>query len=286
MVSKQDTRLTLPDGGLGQSMQVTAGVVALRKAPQPDAEMTSQLLHGEALILHHEVGEFGLVQSRHDRYTGWALMDALSAPVLSPTHKLKALRAYVYSEPSIKASPHYLISMGARLVSEDRREGRFLKCARAGWVIEDQLSVIDDKQSDPAAVAQTYLHTPYLWGARESLGIDCSGLVQQAFAACGVTLPRDSDMQAAWAGSPIAGWQNEGALQRNDLVFWQGHVGIMLDDSRIIHANAYHMAVAIEPLAQAVERIAPLYGQPVSARHIDLQAAAIASPNWQETTDE
>lgn len=280
MVSIQDTRLTLPDGGLGQPMQVTAGVVALRKSPQADAEMTSQLLHGEALILHHEVGEFGLVQSQHDRYTGWALMAALSAPVLSPTHKLKALRAYVYPEPSVKASPYYLISMGARLVSEGQREGRFLKCARAGWVVEDQLSAIDDKQSDPAAVAQTYLHTPYLWGARESLGIDCSGLVQQAFAASGVSLPRDSDMQAAWAGSPIADWQSKGALQRNDLVFWQGHVGIMLDSERVIHANAHHMAVAIEPLEQAVERISDLYGRPVAARRVDLKAAAGPVPDW------
>lgn len=266
------------------AMQVNAGIASLRKAPAPDAEQGSQVLHGEEVILHHEEGEFGLVQSRHDRYTGWALMAALSAPVLKPTHRVQALRAYVYPEPSIKSSPHFPVSLGALVASEGLEKGRFVKCSRSGWLIADQLAPIGRVEKDPAAIALKYLHTPYLWGARESLGIDCSGLVQQSFGACGVRVPRDSDMQAAWLGAPIDDWTEAGALRRNDLVFWQGHVGIMLNSTHLIHANGYHMAVAAEPLSDAVDRIAPLYGQPVQARRLQFGPKADREgPDWLQT---
>ena len=206
MVAENDPRLTLPAGALGTQMQVTAGVTALRKAPEPDSEMVSQALGGEIVTLHHEEGEFGLVQNRTDRYCGWALMAALSAPALAPTHRVSAVRTYVYSEPSVKAAPRYMLCLGARLVSEGIQEGNYVKCARAGWIFHKHMAPLDQFESDPAEVAARFEHTPYLWGGRESLGLDCSGLVQQAFSACGIILSRDSDMQAAWSGEAIDGW--------------------------------------------------------------------------------
>ena len=280
MVALTDTRLT-PPGPVerGVSYQVTAGVSAIRSAPEPDAEMVTQALHGETMTLFEEHGEFGLVQLHRDRYVGWALMEALSAPVLAPTHRVKALRAYVYSEPDLKSAPRYLITLGASVVVEEQ-DGRFLGCARAGWIPEVHLAPLDAVEEDPAGVAARYLGTPYLWGGRESLGLDCTGLTVAAFGACGVTLPRDSDMQFAWAGPAIEGWQDEGTLQRSDLVFWKGHVGIMLDGVRMIHANAHHMAVAAEPLLGAIERIAKYYGEPIGARRIDLKQARASTPAW------
>ncbi|MEL7452786.1 MAG: peptidoglycan endopeptidase, partial [Pseudomonadota bacterium] len=98
---------------------------------------------------------------------------------------------------------------------------------------------------------------------------------------CGVALPRDSDMQFAWSGEAIEGWNEPEALQRNDLVFWKGHVGIMLNPDTILHANAHHMAVAYEPLAEAIERIAPLYGQPIGAKRVAIDPSA--RPEWLQT---
>ncbi len=275
-----DSRLTLPPGGEGLAMQVTAGLAALRKTPAPDAETVSQALHGERVVLHHCENGFGLIQTLADRYTGWADITALSAPEMTVTHRLRVLRAYVYPEPSIKSVPRYEISLGAKLVSDNQREGRFLKCARAGWLYEDQLGLVDDFETDPAAVAQRYMHAPYLWGGRESVGVDCSGLMQQAFAACGVSLPRDSDMQSDWAGEVIENWQSPGALQRNDLVFWKGHVGIMLDTGMFLHANGYHMAVAAEPLKTAITRISNQYGEPIGARRVNIELERGRKPDW------
>lgn len=274
-----DPRLSLPSAG-SAVMQVSAGVTALRKSPEAGAELVSQVLHGEQVTLHQEDGDFALIQNMTDRYVGWARKDALSAPAMAITHHVSALRLYAYPEPTIKASPRDLISIGAGVVSEGKREGRFLKCERAGWICEDQLRPVGSFETDPADVALRYLHAPYLWGGRESLGIDCSGLVQQAFGACGVILPRDSDMQASWTGEAIEDWQAPGMLTRNDLIFWPGHVGILLDAKTLLHANAHHMCVAVEPLAGSIARIEKQYGAPIGARRINIASSRGVIPDW------
>jgi cell wall-associated NlpC family hydrolase len=142
------------------------------------------------------------------------------------------------------------LSMNA-LVRVEAVEDRFARLAGGGFVAARHLRALGDWAGDPAAAALQYLNAPYLWGGRDSLGIDCSGLVQQAHAACGHALPRDSDQQAALGATVEAG-----ALARGDLVFWRGHVGLMLDPATLLHANAFHMAVTAEPLAEAVARIA------------------------------
>ena len=119
------------------------------------------------------------------------------------------------------------------------------------WVVREHLTSLGTWARDPAAVAERFLGVPYLWGGRDSLGLDCSGLVQQAFYAVGRACPRDTDQQLAAFAQPA----ERAALQRGDLVFWKGHVGMMLDAQRLIHANAHHMAVAIEPVETALERI-------------------------------
>lgn len=279
MADPDDSRLTPPAGTPGSPMQVSAGAAALRCAPKADAEMVTQALHGETLRVFTEEGDFAQVQLDRDRYVGWVRTDALSAPVLKATHKVSAVRTYVYSEPDLKSAPRFIVSMGS-VLPVTSQDGRFLRADRAGWVPVQHVTGIGNFEDDPAAVAERFLHAPYLWGGCESIGLDCTGLTRAAFHACGVTLPRDSDMQFAWSGAAIENWQAPGALRRGDLVFWKGHVGIMLDAETFLHANAHHMAVAKEPLASAIERIAKIYGEPIGARRIDLSALRGIEPDW------
>lgn len=280
MLNYDDPRLRLPEGGLDARMQVSAGVAALRAGPSPDGTQVSQVLHGETVRLHHEVGEYGLVQSETDGYVGWALMAALSAPVLALTHRVIAPRLHSYAEPRISAAPHFVLGTGARLIATGARDGRYLKFERAGWIVDHLVAPIETLDADPVNVAERLLGTPYLWGGRDCLGIDCSGLVQIAFAACGVACPRDSDMQAAWFGDPIEDWQAAGSLRRGDLLFWKGHVGLMTDSDTLLHANGTFMTTMTEPLQPAIARIENEYGAPVGARRIDVSALKGVTPDW------
>jgi len=279
-MSRFDRRLTLIHEGLAaraleglipaeryrdpDPMQVSAPAAPLRRQPREDAEQESLLLFGERFDVLIEQDGHAFGQSARDGYVGWAPLEALSAPVLVPTHRISAIRTYGFSRPDIKSRPVGLYSLNA-LVSVEETEGRFVRAARAGWFMADHLAPVGrDHEADAAEVAGRFLGAPYLWGGRESLGLDCSGLVQQALLACGKACPRDTDMQAA-IGEPVA----PDALSRGDLVFWKGHVAMMLDGERIIHANAHHMAVAIEPLAGAIARIeAAGVGAPTAYRRV------------------
>lgn len=280
MLSYNDPRLVAPEGGSGQRLQVSAGVAALRKTPTPDGTQVSQVLHGETVRLHHEEGEFGLVQSESDRYVGWVLMDALSAPILAPTHRVLVSRLHTYAEPKITAAPHFVLGVGARLTATGARDGRYLNFERAGWVPEHLVAPIDTFDTDPVEVAERFLGTPYLWGGRDCLGWDCSGLIQIAFGACGVSAPRDSDMQQAWLGDPIADWQTPGALRRGDLIFWKGHVGLLADPDTLLHANGTFMTTMKEPLKPAIDRIATEYGEPLEARRVQVSELRDEVPAW------
>lgn len=234
---------------------------ALRRAPSATAEQLDQLLFGEVFEVLEQADGWAFGRAVRDGYVGFVEARALGGAPQAPTHTVRALRTYGFSEPSIKAAPTGLYSMNALLVAEER-EGRFVNTA-GGWFVEDHLAAVDSAHPDPVAVAEQFVGTPYLWGGRESLGIDCSGLVQQALYACGRPCPRDSDQQAA-LGEPVQ------EPRRGDLVFWRGHVAVMTSDEHLIHANAWHMAVAIEPLAEAVARISSRGGgEPTAMRRLD-----------------
>jgi cell wall-associated NlpC family hydrolase len=218
---------------------------SLRRAPSSTAEQLDQLLFGELFEVLDEADGWAFGQAKRDGYVGYVEAAALGGSPTEPTHTVRALRTYGFSAPSIKAPPTGLYSMNA-LVTEERREGRFVKTA-GGWFVREHLVPIGDTETDYVAVAERFVGTPYQWGGRESLGLDCSGLVQQALYASGRTCPRDSDQQAEM-GEPVE------ALRRGDLVFWRGHVAIMTSATDIIHANGARMAVTIEPLAEATAR--------------------------------
>jgi len=264
-MSAPDRRLTLLRDGLADRrlegrvaadrfadvipMQASAPIASIRKAPEPDAEQEDQLVFGERFDVLFETGDFAFGQARRDGYVGYVTRDALSAPLLAPTHRIAALRTYAFSAPDIKSAIVGLYSLNA-LVTVEATEGRFVRAGRAGWFPTDHLAPIGTGETDYVAVAQRFLGAPYQWGGRESLGLDCSALVQQSLAACNRACPRDTDQQRAFFPEVA-----EVDRRRGDLVFWKGHVAILLDAETILHANAHHMATAIEPLAQAIARI-------------------------------
>jgi cell wall-associated NlpC family hydrolase len=230
--------------------QCAVAAAAVRGRPDETAEQLDQVVFGEAFDVLDDQGAWAWGRARRDGYVGWVETSALAAPVLAPTHRVSAVRTYAYAAPSKTAAAPVLLTLNA-LVTAEVRKGAFVKVARAGWIAERHLAPLDDFERDPVAVAERYLGAPYQWGGRESLGLDGSALVQQALYACGRACPRDTEAQARETGAPLEPGEH---LRRGDLVFWPGHVALMVDPDRIIHANSHHMAVAVEPLAEAVSR--------------------------------
>lgn len=230
-------------------MQCVTAVAAIRREGSEASEQMDQLLFGEAFDVAERRDGWLWGQARRDGYVGWVAEAALAAPVIAPTHRIAALRTQALAQPETKTGSGPILTLNA-LVTVEARDGRFARIARAGWVAESDLGDLLEFEADAAAVAERHIGAAYRWGGRESVGLDCSGLVQQALFACGKGCPRDADMQAAELGDVVG----EADLSRGDLVFWKDHVGMLLDRDRLVHANGFHMAVAIEPLAEAVAR--------------------------------
>lgn len=238
----------------GVEREVLDPQAPVRGEPALDAPLVTEALRGERVTVYEETDEgwcWGQLAS--DGYVGWLPANALGAPGSAPTHKVSALRTLVYPAPMVKQPPLTALSMGARLAVRGT-EAEFAALGN-GYVPARHLAALADNERDFVAVAERFTGTPYLWGGKSSLGIDCSGLVQVSLNAAGIGCPRDSDMQEEGLGGevkPASGFTN---LRRGDLMFWKGHVAIVVDPQTIVHANAFHMAVAIEPLAGAVARI-------------------------------
>lgn len=233
-----------------RAMVCVVPATAIRAAPAADAEQWDQLLFGEVFRVLEEKDGFAWGQANRDGYVGHVAISDLAEPGHPPTHAVSALRTYAFSKPDIKSRPAGLYSLNS-LVAIEAREGRFAKAAGTGWFVEDHLTPIGRGEKDYVAVAERFIGAPYQWGGRESLGLDCSGLVQQALYACVRACPRDTDMQRGFFAEVA-----EADRRRGDLVFWKGHVAILLDPDTILHANAHHMATAVEPLSEALARIA------------------------------
>jgi len=239
-------------------MRCAAPAAAIRREPDFVSEQVDQLLFGEDIDVLEARGAWVRGRAVRDGYEGWVEDVALRPPGGEPTHTVAALRTYAFPEPDLKSAPPRLYSMNA-LVRTGEQEGRFVRVEEAGWMFAEHLRPVGVYESDPVAVAERFVGAPYQWGGRESLGLDCSGLVQQALYACGRPCPRDSDVQAQTLGAVID--PAEG-VRRGDLVFGRGHVAMLIDAERVVHANSHHMAVVVEPLGVVRSRMLELGGSP------------------------
>ncbi|MGZ3409267.1 MAG: C40 family peptidase [Xanthobacteraceae bacterium] len=260
----------------GQLRDVIVPQAPLRRTPSPDAPLDTEALKGERVVVYEENDEgwcWGQLES--DGYVGWIPARALGPAGKSPTHRVSALRTLTFPGPSIKLPPVDSPPLGSKL-HVARFEQEFAVSSDGGYLPRRHVKLVSELENDFVEVAQRFVGTPYLWGGKTSAGIDCSGLVQIALTAAGLKCPRDSDMQEQSLGKSVAS-QDISGVQRGDLVFWPGHVAIACNTNHVVHANAFHMAVALEPISEAVARIAASGGVVRSIRRLDGLARAGAT---------
>jgi cell wall-associated NlpC family hydrolase len=248
----------------GAPAQIARASVPVRKLPFASACFETEALFGEHVTVYDVTEGWAWVQLEADQYVGYLPADTLTANIKPATHRVKAIGTFVYAVPDIKSPPMMHLSLNAQLAVAESID-RFYHLATGGYVIARHVAEIDWRDRDFVEVAERLTGTPYLWGGRSRIGLDCSALVQLSLMACGIAAPRDSDMQRAELGTAVelpadldvllSATGGPDDLQRGDLLFWPGHVGIMGDAIMLLHANAHHMAVAIEPLPEALARI-------------------------------
>jgi hypothetical protein len=252
----------------GEAREVVAPQAPVRREPRPDAGLATEALKGERVMIYESTEEgWSWGQLTTDGYVGWLPSEALREPGAAPTHRVTAIRTLAFPGPSIKLPPVEALSLGSMLAIA-RIEEPFAITAANEYVPLRHLASVDTAEPDFVAVAEQLIGVPYLWGGKTSFGLDCSALVQLSLNACGRTCPRDSDMQETSVGSSVEVERDLSNLRRGDLIFWEGHVAIVRDASTLVHANAFHMAVAIEPTADAIARIRAAGAEPTAVKRI------------------
>ncbi|MHC5231563.1 C40 family peptidase [Brucella sp. LJL56] len=253
----------------GTPMQVSASVVDLRSEPRMDSGPQTQMIFGDHVRVFEEMDGWSWVQAERDGYTGYVSSAALEQPAGIETHLVIVPRTFVYPGADLRFPHTKALSLGSRVRIVGAAETRGTKYAlleSGEALIASHLAPVSEHAADYVSVAETLLHTPYLWGGTSGFGIDCSGLVQLSMWVAGREVLRDSDMQQNTLGEivePDASYSN---LKRGDLVFWKGHVAICASPDMLIHASGHTMTVTLEPLQDAIKRIAYLYDLPTLIR--------------------
>ena len=237
--------------------RVGIGRTSVREAPDDDARQATELLYGERVEVFEREGGWAWVQNRTDGYVGYVREVSLTEPNAEPTHRVAALRSYLFGGPDLKLPPRDLIHMSSAVAVVETRDDGWCRLAGTaggdgGWLWARHLVPIDATARDWIATARRFLGAPYAWGGRSSIGLDCSALVQLALARSGIAAQRDSDMQARTLGEPVEGGVE--AARPGDVLCWPGHVAFLVGGGKILHANGFHMAVAEEKLSDFRER--------------------------------
>ncbi|MEE1611748.1 C40 family peptidase [Microvirga sp. CF3016] len=248
----------------GTVKRVVTTFSPLHRHPSREAPVDTQAIFGESVTVYDEHEGWAWVQLHDDGYVGYLPSAVLGEDGEAPTHRIQAIRTFVYPGPNLKLPFQDYLTLNSKIVVTEI-EGSYARLATGGWVFAAHLSGLDAFEADYVSVAERFLHTPYLWGGKTSLGIDCSGLAQTVLTAAGIKAPRDSDMQEQQLGLPVEVKADLSGLKRGDLVFWKGHVGLMMDETNFIHATGHSMTVMIEPLAVAEERIRRTSYGPISS---------------------
>ncbi|GHC67189.1 NlpC/P60 family protein [Limoniibacter endophyticus] len=254
----------------GEIAHVAVPVADVCRKPSKNSSIDTQFLFGQDVTVFDRADGYAWVQGMTDGYVGYIAESELDAGRAPVTHVIKAPRTFVYSDADLRSPRLHPLSMGSRIDvagTTEKRGTQYGILSTGGAVILGHLSADGEVAQDYVSAAERLLETPYLWGGTSGFGIDCSGIVQLSLAMAGRPFLRDTDMQERLGDDIDAGSHLEN-IRRGDLVFWRGHVAILQDATRIIHANGHTMSVASEPLAEAIARIAYLYGQPTAFRRV------------------
>ncbi len=254
-----------PDGKIVRCVSPSAGIF---KEAEINQGLEDQILFGDLFTVYQSTKNWVWGQSQTDGYTGYVQAEKTeSSQNFIPNAFVCVPRALIYREPDFKTYPKTILALNAKLETGVRK-GCFIEVKTLGWIPEIHIRSLGCFLEDYVDLAKKMIGFPYFWGGKDQLGYDCSGFVQMILEACGIFVLRNSSQQQVSIGYSIPLKPDFSNLKRGDFVFWKGHVGMMLDPKTFIHANAYHMSIAIEPFIQAKQRIQNIEGDVLQIRRL------------------
>jgi cell wall-associated NlpC family hydrolase len=248
----------------GELYEIAEPILPLHGEPRFDCPRMTELLYGERVKVFAVEEGWAWVKAANDGYVGYVPASGLSRELKSSAHRIAVPATFMYPAPDLKSMPEVLLPMNARVELVETAD-KFARLRNGRFVFAAHMKPLTSSEEDFVAVAEKFLHVPYLWGGKTVRGLDCSGLVQIALHAAGIPCPRDTDMQEKELGQRL---EDPSALKRGDLVFWKAHVGIMTDADHLLHANAHHMQVTLEPVSKVITRIAMTGGQMIGVKRL------------------
>ncbi len=232
------------------------------------ARQESQLLFGEIFNVYERTGDWCWGQNMTDGYVGYVARINLTREIEEPSHVVHSLRTFCYRNPDLKDPVDRTISFGSR-VRVGEEENGYSRIRGGDWIYSKHLMPIDIRVFDYVTTALTFIGQPYLWGGRSSQGVDCSALLQLALMRAGIQAPRDSDLQEKALGYPVDQAGDLSDIQEGDIIFFPGHAGIVVDNWRFLHANAFDMLVTIHGLSEVLDRAKAAGAPYTTVRRID-----------------
>lgn len=209
-------------------------------------------LFGETVDILETVNGFLKIKNKRDDYMGYVHSISLERSPFAATHYVIQQSTLIFEKQDIKSPMPFRLPFGGEVMLEDFGHDKFVRINQHYFGIKNHFALLQTKATDDfVSLAETlFVGAPYLWAGRSPDGTDCSGLVQMAAFGAGIFLPRDSGPQEKFLGEDI----QDQSRTRGDIVFWKGHVGLMVNESDLIHANAHHMKCVIEPLSDVTAR--------------------------------
>jgi hypothetical protein len=242
-------------------MNIIYSSASMRSKPTANSYLETECLFGEKLEVLDKFNEWFLCKLLTDNYCGWIKKEYLGY-LKDPTHRVLSIRSYIFSQKNIKSNFIHYLSLGSKLhVKKKNVDWAEIYLSdkhnyKTAYVPSKHIVRINNKVKDWVTIAEQFINTPYKWGGRDSIGIDCSALIQLSCEAYGQNIPRNTKDQININKGII---KDLNKLERGYIVFWDGHVGVMVDKSNCLHANAFHMKTVIEPLNDIIERMGQKY---------------------------
>lgn len=237
-------------------MNIINSSVIMKSEPAETSPLETECLFGEIVDVLNETLDWVYCKLNTDNYCGWIKKKSL-AILKDPTHRVIVNRSFIYTNKNSKSNCYLYLPMGSRLlvenISADWAEISFYfnDKVQIGYVPSTHIVDLDHIVKDWVKTAQLLEGTPYKWGGRDTIGLDCSALLQLSYQTYGEIIPRNTAQQMKLNKKNI---EDINDLKRGCVIFWKGHVGIMIDSSNCIHSNAFHMKTKTEPLSEIINR--------------------------------